>query len=284
MDRVAKAIISLLVVATLLSGCSRPEDVNTDLTYSDNNAPGYIPGAEEEDGIIYGTDAWGVDLSKYEGMDEDEAYAQYQADQWLYWEQVNKENAHTETPSYTEKNETPVELAPISAPTWDTVKAYDEDSLLSYYGNRDQVGYYDITCTEAYSDSGQLTTRFDGTYSEAMELYTNLYGERDVEFIYENRRESYWFTSYYVYTVAVTGAVVTESQSPWASDWYYPSDTAISASSIVAGTYDSIEPASALCREYGNPYHTDFFNLIWKTDTAWYAVNRRTFAVSVKEV
>lgn len=283
MDRVTKAVTILLATSTLLSGCSRPADVNTDIVYSDVITPGIIPGIANEDNIFYGNDSWGVDLSKYEGLDEDEAYAQYQADQWEYWEYVDSQNAYSDSP-YSEDTSDPEVVASLPAPTWDTIKAYNNDNLLEYYGGRNQVGYYSSGFIEAYSDSGQLTTKFDGTYSEAIELYTNLYGSYDIEFIFSNRRECYWFTNTYIYTVAITGSIVTESQSPWACDWNYPSDNGLNVNSITAGVYDSIEPASALCREYGKPYHTDFFNLIWKTDRAWYAVNRYTYSVSVMEV
>ena len=59
MDRAAKAVTSLLAAIILLTGCTRPGDVDTDIPYVDTNPPGIIPGVDGWRPPQIGSDAWG---------------------------------------------------------------------------------------------------------------------------------------------------------------------------------------------------------------------------------
>lgn len=283
MGRIIKAV-SVIVLCALLTACTQPLEYDPTINYSSFSAPGIIPGGTPKPGSTYGNEAWGFDPSLYSGLTKEEAWIQYQQDQASYWSEYLENNSSSSSVETVVVPDIPEPEPSHIEPSFDNVTFLSHDDLIYYFGSRDSVGYFSSQYLEVYSDSGHIALLSDRTYSEAIELNNALYGPYDVEFIYEGRRECYWFTPSMVYTVATFLDCVTESQSPYCSEFEMIGDTSYAVWNLTTGVYKDMQPAYTLYKEYGKPYHEDFFNLIWKTDTKWYAFNRRTYAMSVTEV
>lgn len=262
MGRAPKAC-GILIGLILLSGCNKPGEIDPNLHYIDVNTPGVIPGQEEDTVPHDGTDNWGINPDDYGDLSDTENLNRYLEDYYAakadYY--ANLPGCTVEETQVEEEEEEP-EKTP--KPNFSNVSTYTNEELLDAYGNADAYGFYDAQKHNICSRTGQLVEELNSSYEQAVEEFTNLLGFSDAEFVYDDRRETYWFESGTVYSVASSlgGELVTKSQSPYIYDF-----------SIEAYSYD-----------YGDPYHEDYYSIIWKTDNRYICINRFTSTISYSEV
>ena len=291
MGRIIKATVSLLCLATVITGCNKPGTINPNLNHVDVITPGIIPGKDESTPSLDIDENWGIDMDKYEGMSEEEKEAQYREDVYQAQKQYYATYMSVYNQLHPEEVENPDEddnpeygISPLPFPTVETFSDYAVHELLEVYGGADGYGFYDFQYQNACSKRGQIITKSQYTYDEEVVNYSVNYGYRDTEFVYDDRKECYWFEDDYVYSVAYfKGGIVTTSISPYATDWENLVDLGSNNFNVSDGTYRDIEVAYALYTSYGRPIQEDFHHLIWKTDTGYVCYNRRTHAVKFTE-
>lgn len=263
MGRTAKTC-GVLLALILLTGCNKPGEIDPNLHYIDVNTPGVIPGQTEEAIKHDGSDNWGVNPDDYGDLSDPDNYNRYIND---YYEA--QADYYRNLPGYTgeafsTEEETIEEEQVVPKPTFNEISSYTDDELLKAYGDADAYGFYDFQKHNICSRTGQLVEKLNITYEEAVQQFTELLGFSDAEFIYADRKETYWFESNTVYSVAssLNDQLVQKSQSPYITDF-----------TIDAQLY-----------ELGTPYHEDYYHIIWKSGNSYTCMNRFTKTVSYSEV
>lgn len=262
MGRIAKAL-TVAAFLLLLTACNKPGEIDPNLHYVDVNTPGIIPGQTEEAVRHDGSDNWGIDPEDYGDLSDPSNMTRYMEDYYKA-----KSDYYANLPGISEEatssEQTDGNDAVLIKPNFSTASTYTDEELLAVYGMADAYGFYDEQKRNIYSRTGQLVEEITDTYVEAVYNMSLTYGDADAEFSYDDRLESYWFAPNYVYSVASSynGDLITKSQSPYATEF----------------------TSNALSYSYGTPYHEDYYNIIWKTDTQYICVNRFTNSISYSEV
>lgn len=254
MGRIGKAIL-ILSCCILLTACNKPGEIDPNLHYVDVNTPGEIPNETDEVLKHDGSDNWGIDPGGYGDLSDPNNMDKYLQDlqeaKAQYYENLP---GLPDTPSNSTESTGEQITKPI--PDFSTVSSYSDSDLLTAYGNADAYGFYDEQKHHIYSRTGQVIEEISSSYITAVNEMRYLLGEPDVEFVFSDREETYWFTPSYVYSIASSlgGTLVTKSQSNYL--------TTFTTSSLGYGN--------------GTPYHEDYYNIIWRTGDTYTCINRFT--------